>query len=143
MSNPAGFQLAVKHDDQHSLIHDAPLGKTYRVRMDVWGADHRERSEAIVAAVNAATYPAPYSHVRVIPLDWVEHGDRDFVWYRAISPAGYRYNIEDDGFSEKKHHLTVGQLVLGNFETLKDAQDAAQADYERRILSAIVIGATR
>ncbi|MBO9099485.1 MULTISPECIES: hypothetical protein [unclassified Rhizobium] len=90
-----------------------------------------------------AAKDSPVTNVRVIPLEWVEHGDIDFVWHRAMSPAGYRYNIEDDGFSEKKHHLTVGQLVLGNFETLKEAQDAAHADYERRILSAIAIGASR
>ncbi|TWF53235.1 hypothetical protein [Neorhizobium alkalisoli] len=62
VSNPAGFQLGAKHDDRHSLIHDVPLGKTYRVRMDVWGDDHRERADAIVAAVNAATYPSPKDH---------------------------------------------------------------------------------
>jgi hypothetical protein len=63
--NPAGFELVAKHDKGHSLIHDVPLGKSYRVRMDVWGEDHRERSEAIVAAVNSAAYPPPQTHLVV------------------------------------------------------------------------------
>lgn len=81
------------------------------------------------------------SGIRVKPLEWVEHGDQDFVWHRAMSPIGYRYNIEDDGFSEKKHHLTVGQLVLGNFETLDEAKAAAQGDYDDRVLSCVAINA--
>lgn len=76
--------------------------------------------------------------VKVKALEWVEHGDLDFVWHRAMPPIGFRYNIEDDGFSEKKHHLTVGQLVIGNFDTLDEAKTAAQQDYSARILSALV-----
>ncbi|WP_457659547.1 hypothetical protein [Sinorhizobium medicae] len=72
------------------------------------------------------------------PLEWIEHGDQDFVWHRATPPIGFRYNIEDDGFSEKKHHLTVGQLVIGNFDTLYEAKAAAQQDYERRIRSCLL-----
>jgi hypothetical protein len=76
-------------------------------------------------------------NVSVKPLEWVEHGDRDFIWHRAMPPIGSRYNIEDDGFSEKKHHLTVGQLVIGNFDVLDEAKAAAQSDYEQRIMSAV------
>lgn len=72
-------------------------------------------------------------------LEWVEHGDLDFVWHRANPPIGPRYNIEDDGFSEKKNHLTAGQLVIGNFETLDEAKAAAQADFAERILSCLSI----
>jgi len=49
---PAGFKLGVSHSATSSLIHDVPLGKTYRVRMDVYGDNFRERAEAIVTAVN-------------------------------------------------------------------------------------------
>lgn len=90
------------------------------------------------AALEAAVADVPEAEaVRVKPLEWVEHGDQDFVWYRAMTTVGLRYNVEDDGFSEKKFHLTVGQLVLGNFDVLDEAKAAAQADYERRILSAL------
>ncbi|TBG78575.1 hypothetical protein ELG76_03955 [Rhizobium leguminosarum] len=77
--------------------------------------------------------------VKVKALEWIEHGDLDFVWHRAMPPIGFRYNIEDDGFSEKKHHLTVGQLVIGNFDTLDEAKTAAQQDYSARILSALTL----
>ncbi|MDO9416979.1 hypothetical protein [Pararhizobium sp.] len=106
---------------------------------NVWGDEATEYVRADLST------PPPVAgetgKVRVKELVWVEHGDLDFVWHRAVSLIGYHYNIEDDGFSEKKYHLTVGQLVMGNFHTLDEAKSAAQADCEQRILSAIEVSA--
>jgi hypothetical protein len=53
--NIKAHRLEAKHggSDEHSLVHDSPLGSRYQVRIDVWGADHVEQAERIVRAVNA------------------------------------------------------------------------------------------
>jgi hypothetical protein len=53
--NIKAHRLEAKHggSDEHSLVHDSPLGSRYQVRMDVWGADHVEQAERIVRAVNS------------------------------------------------------------------------------------------
>lgn len=91
----------------------------------------------IAVLLNGAAPASAAERVKVKPLEWVEHGDRDLVWHRAMPPIGFRYNIEDDGFAEKKLTLTVGQLVVGNFDVLDEAKAAAQADYDRRVLSCL------
>ena len=47
-------QLTAIHDDRrnHSLICDSDFGEKYRVRMDVYGKDHRRDADAIIARVN-------------------------------------------------------------------------------------------
>lgn len=52
--NFLGIKLAAVHTVNHSLIcnHDHDDGERYRVRMDVWGSDHRRDAEAIVERVN-------------------------------------------------------------------------------------------
>jgi hypothetical protein len=93
---------------------------------------------ALMAGIEAALAAAPAGAVSIKPLEWVEHGDDAFEWHRAIPPVGNRYNIEDDGFSAKRLTLTVGQLVIGNFEKLETAKSAAQSHYEAAIRSALV-----
>lgn len=54
--NIKAHRLVAEHgggQDDHSLIHDDPLGSRYQVRIDVWGKDHREQADRIVRAVNS------------------------------------------------------------------------------------------
>lgn len=52
--NFLGIKMVAVHDVNHSLIcnHDHAAGERYRVRMDVWGSNHRHEAEAIVERVN-------------------------------------------------------------------------------------------
>lgn len=79
--------------------------------------------------------PAPSQHVRVKPLQWNP--------FRAETPFGY-YHIDDqtdrtaDELKGRPPFLLSGSRIdLSRHETLEAARAAAQADYERRILSAL------
>ena len=89
-----------------------------------------------------AVEPAPEKHVRVITLDWKDVSD-ERECHQARPPIGPVYWIEDDGFSAKKLGVRAHQLCLGNADDLDEAKALAQADFESRVLSAIVIGASR
>ena len=75
--------------------------------------------------------------VRVKPLEWnVVSWEGGADTWTSDTVLG-RYHFEDDGFSEPPFILTLHQLVVGRYGTPEAAKSAAQADYERRILSAI------
>jgi hypothetical protein len=79
---------------------------------------------------------------QVKSLDWKDVSD-ERACHRAAPAVGPVYWIEDDGFSEKKFGVRAHQLVLGNAEDLDDAKAIAQADFEARILSVLLLEAVR
>lgn len=76
-------------------------------------------------------------NVSIKSLDWKDLSDGR-PCHRAAPAVGPVYWVEDDGLSEKKYHVRAHHLVLGNVDDLDDAKAVAQADYEQRILSALV-----
>lgn len=75
----------------------------------------------------------PAQTVRVKLLDWVENTTDRELW-KASSPVG-SYDLMK---TLNKWVLTRNTLhEIGSFKSVEEATDAAQADYERRILSAL------
>lgn len=85
---------------------------------------------------------APEPNFRVISLDWKDVSD-ERECHQARPPIGPVYWIEDDGFSSKKFGVRAHQLCLGNVDDLSEAKSLAQADFESRVMSALVMGACR
>ena len=78
--------------------------------------------------------PAPQSNVRVTPLEWKPLGKS----FEATTPFGEFYaqhysEIDGEGWTAVYSEATE----IGDFPTADDAKVAAQADYERRILSVL------
>lgn len=69
--------------------------------------------------------------VKVKALEWQHEDDGEYIaqsetgWYHIGRPASF-------------WNLTIPSGGVPSFETLEAAKAAAQADYERRILSALV-----
>jgi len=76
--------------------------------------------------------PPPKTHVRVKPLEWLEREDSSF---RGASAIGYYHIFPGTGFSYDLCGPVGGRLAT--YKRLDEAKAAAQADYERRILSAL------
>lgn len=85
-------------------------------------------------AVNPA--PQPSGMVKVKPLEWVASDDWEHRWIADL------YAIEDQGknWSKDRYWLYYNGQRLGKFGTLDTALFTAQADYDRRILSALTAG---
>jgi len=69
-------------------------------------------------------------------LEWVASDDWEYRWIADL------YAIEDQGknWSTDRYWLYYNGQRLGKFGTFDAASSAAQADYERRILSALTAG---
>lgn len=79
------------------------------------------------------SHPAPSGQaVAVEPLEWERLSNGNL---RALGAFGYRYIVHARSGSFLLHH--AGSLSDDSFETEEAAKAAAQADYERRILSAL------
>lgn len=78
----------------------------------------------------AASQPS----VKVKPLEWVASDDWEYRWTADL------YAIEDQGknWPTDRYWLYYNGQRLGKFGTLDVALFVAQADYERRILSALI-----
>ncbi len=92
----------------------------------------------VIQAVGADLPPPPGEAVppavKVKPLEWVDLTGSGYAW-NAINIAGI-YGIRTNGPEEI--WLTFdGNGMGGRFYNLEDAKAAAQADFERRILSAL------
>lgn len=72
----------------------------------------------------------------VKPLEWVASDDWEYRWTADL------YAIEDQGknWPKDRYWLYYNGQRLGKFGTLDTALFTAQADYERRILSALTAG---
>lgn len=69
---------------------------------------------------------------KVKPLEWSPG-------HSAKSPCGAYYIIPVDGrFAVSLNAMTIGAEDIGRFATIEAAKAAAQADYEARVLSALV-----
>ena len=101
-----------------------------------WVADCRAdivRAADVMQSRAALTPPPVQGEVRVKPLEWTP--------YRAETAFGY-YSIDDqsDRSSGRLPFLLSGsRLDLSRHASITDARAAAQADYERRIRSSLVI----
>jgi hypothetical protein len=71
---------------------------------------------------------------RVKPLEWREEGKS---WYRAPSVLGAYSITEYRGMQTGGFKLEYGGGLTSYFNTIDKAKDAAFADYQERILSAI------
>lgn len=78
--------------------------------------------------------------VRVKALEWNEYEHEGVAdrWDAEVGGFGVFYcvEIQHDGYCVVFDHEAVG--AVGTFDTLEAAKAAAQADYERRILSGLV-----
>lgn len=85
------------------------------------------------AVLTAALSQGQDGTVEVKPLEWRESGD----WTAVLLADLYR--IEDQGrnWPTDRYWLDFNEHRLGKFDTLDEAKAAAQADYEKRILSAL------
>jgi DnaJ-class molecular chaperone with C-terminal Zn finger domain len=83
-----------------------------------------------------AAHPAPQPSVKVKPLEWVASDDWEYRWIADL------YAIKDQGknWSTDRYWLYYNGQRLGKFGTLDTALFTAQADYDRRILSALTAG---
>ena len=88
-------------------------------------------------ALSAA--PVAQEPVAIQSLEWAEDDDNGRPMYRARTEVGPVYTIYDDGFSLPPYRLQIHQLHLGSYYNVGPAKDAAQADYEKRIRSALFI----
>jgi len=96
-----------------------------------------EMSKEIEAALSAA--PVAQEPVAIQSLEWAEDDDNGRPMHRARTDVGPVYTIYDDGFSMPPYRLQIHQLHLGSYYNVGPAKDAAQADYEKRIRSALSI----
>lgn len=89
---------------------------------------------AALAALDAET------EVKVRELEWRDHRGHTFpdTW-TAKTPCGI-YEIEERSASDSPAYIATGPLhvFIADRDSLDDAKAAAQADFERRILSALV-----
>lgn len=80
--------------------------------------------------------------VKVKPLEWVHSGNADTAASEsdeAVTPFG-DYTITTDPFSyspETAYYVDGPGCFRGQFATIGTAKEAAQADYEARIRSAL------
>lgn len=80
--------------------------------------------------------------VKVKPLEWTESIEPSGVYYSAITPVG-GYDVFRFTINVTSGPRTIcgwkGFWLNGNqkTETIEEAKEAAQKDYETRILSAI------
>lgn len=95
------------------------------------------------AALEAALSPSPTGGearaVAVKPLRWRDHGPNAFParFWGAETPFG-RYEIEEECASDSpRYRVEWHSRLIIDGDSLPEAQEAAQADYERRILSAL------
>lgn len=97
------------------------------------GLNKLQVERIIVAALRAA--PGPSSVVK--PLNWIEHpGAFPAPLWSAQTPFGF-YNIEEVSGSDRPSYevrLHAHHLVSVK-DAFQEAQEAAQADYEARLLS--------
>lgn len=82
----------------------------------------------------------PASGSGVKALEWKEDQDDDGTEIHRTrgGEVNLPYTIYEDGFTSKPFGLTLNQLRIGSFDTVPEAKAAAQADYERRIRSALI-----
>lgn len=75
--------------------------------------------------------------VKVKPLEWTEYGRDDLMkyWNAEAAPFGVYYRIERD---RDRFWMSLSE-DWSLHDTPEEAKAAAQADYERRILSALEI----
>ena len=80
--------------------------------------------------------PGPSVAVKVKPLEWRLHPDGDAQRYEGISTVGNNYVVFMAWWGK---HRKWGWVGNGEFhDTLDTAKAAAQADYEQRIISALI-----
>lgn len=70
------------------------------------------------------------------PLEWMSPDGEGRYLARSLSIVGH-YTIADDGFADPPLIVTLHQLVIGRFANEREAKSAVQADYVKRILSAL------
>lgn len=102
------------------------------VRCAASTALHFDRKENLVSSWNSrAALSGMAEPVKVKPLEWSDEGNGEFIAqsvvgsYHISLPASFWSALAPDG------------EILSGFHTHTEAQAAAQADYERRILSAL------
>jgi len=94
--------------------------------------DYKTKKDA-VAAWN--TRPAP----KVKPLVWVTHGGIPGL-HEASSPIGWYYNIWASEGVWYEGDPASGEPMRKKYATIEAAKAAAQADYDARILAALMMG---
>lgn len=90
----------------------------------------REHEATVRNALAAAPSPAPVA-VKIKTIDWVAADAEGRRWY-GITDVLPNYRVRDGVW------WTAGEGQRYHCDSLAEAKDAAQADYERRIRSALV-----
>lgn len=132
-------QLSVINTSEPQRIADevvaalkAPNRHAYKVGVAVGKSAQREAAlqDMVEFDGQLLTQPDPPAAVTVKPLEWVDlYCDGSLFQPSIDHPLGYHAVIHSRGEN--------GWWYFGPYETLEEAKAAAQADYERRILSCL------
>src|SRR5690606_27197172 len=97
------------------------------------------RADLYEQAVKRAEPAERLAGAQVKALEWQEARDDDGTEIHRThgGEVNLPYSIYEDGFTKNPFGLSLNQLRIGSFSTVNGAKAAAQADYERRILSAL------
>lgn len=116
---------------------EAEVART-KLHMSAWEDSARINLARAEAAEARLSQPASGSGVKA--LEWKEDQDDDGTEIHRTrgGEVNLPYTIYEDGFTSKPFGLTLNQLRIGSFDTVPEAKAAAQADYERRIRSALI-----
>jgi len=122
----------------YPAYHELGVGKPYAIDCLGCGADYRPREGLDVVALWNRRAPAP---VRVKPLEWGTYQVRNGANGRQIVKRGstpFRaFFIERGADGWWVTEGLLGRDILGPYDTYKAARDAAQADYDQRIMAAV------
>jgi Lar family restriction alleviation protein len=129
LSHPRNPDVETYHVD---CLADCDMGMgQYKTREAAIAAWNTRASDTRIAELEAEVERLR-ARPKVKPLEWS-------AGHSAASPCGTYYVIPVDGqFAVSLNAMTIAAEYLGRFGTLDHAKAAAQADYEARILSALV-----
>ena len=95
--------------------------------------------ELEVAAKRILQAVQPVPVVKIKPLEWRDHRGHTFpdTW-TALTPCGV-FEIEERSAGDSPAYFATGPMYafIADKDSLEEAKAAAQADYERRIRSAL------
>jgi len=130
--------------DQKALIEEAvqasiDAGLAVNGEHGVAAARHAARF-----MFNALQAVQPWPVVKVKPLEWRDHRGHTFpdTW-TALTPCGV-FEIEERSAGDSPAYVATGPMYafIADKDSLEEAKAAAQADYERRIRTALAATAS-
>lgn len=147
--------LDVFGEDPNCKLHGGPLRlavfETFGARCDQFDPECETcRAWAEIDRIEALTAALPHmGGVRVKPLEWEPVHGEGVETYQATCATGiYRVFEDEDSaagavFAEfaidVSRFCMTDALSIGRFHNFDVAQAAAQADYERRVISALAL----